>query len=258
MHFAATMAHENARSLRHLISLELWSQLNIFYNALTSLDREQVGLSRLSGVCAWIKEGCQLHTGIAEGTLLPRSGVVLLFLGQGVGAGGPGHPVARCEVYAAAAGACPARFGDGRQPVEHAAAFRRWLARLPARAPSRHEAGRHRRSFLLFNRAFPRSVNACVAQLRELLFVLVNVFGLDRLRPVAEATTLLDRDLGLTDSSRIVAGSVHDFVNDLQLRFQELTSDLGTAVFFAEPSLSASQAQSQTQTSSGTQTQSQG
>ena len=57
-------ARENARSIRHLISLETWVQLNVFYNWVASLTTRNVRLSELSPLCERIKEGVQLHSGI--------------------------------------------------------------------------------------------------------------------------------------------------------------------------------------------------
>lgn len=62
-------ARENARSIRHLISLETWVQLNVFYNWVTSITPRGLRLSELSRLCARIKEGVQLHSGIVTGTL---------------------------------------------------------------------------------------------------------------------------------------------------------------------------------------------
>jgi hypothetical protein len=61
-------ARENARSLRHLISVEVWSQLNVFYEFVRGLRARNIGIAELSPLCQAIKEGCQLHTGIIEGT----------------------------------------------------------------------------------------------------------------------------------------------------------------------------------------------
>jgi uncharacterized alpha-E superfamily protein len=62
-------ARENARALRHLISTEMWQQLNVFHRELSQLNRRDVTLPKLSRVCSRIKESCQMHTGVTEGTL---------------------------------------------------------------------------------------------------------------------------------------------------------------------------------------------
>jgi uncharacterized alpha-E superfamily protein len=62
-------ARENARSIRHLISLETWVQLNVFYNWVAGLTKRNLRLSEISRLCTRIKEGVQLHSGIVTGTL---------------------------------------------------------------------------------------------------------------------------------------------------------------------------------------------
>ena len=57
-----------ARTLRHLISTESWTHLNVFYNHLLTLTRRDIALPKLSQLCVMIKENCQLHAGIVEGT----------------------------------------------------------------------------------------------------------------------------------------------------------------------------------------------
>ena len=66
---AVRAARDNARMLRHLISTELWTHLNVFHNELSRLGPADLRLGRLSRLCMTIKERCQTHTGIAEGTL---------------------------------------------------------------------------------------------------------------------------------------------------------------------------------------------
>src|SRR5690606_24519361 len=49
--------------------LESWFQLNVFYNWIRSLGTRDLNLSQLSSLCTQIKEGCQLHFGIVNGTM---------------------------------------------------------------------------------------------------------------------------------------------------------------------------------------------
>jgi uncharacterized alpha-E superfamily protein len=61
-------ARENARTLRALISTEMWLQVNVFRGQITALAEADIAPDRLSAVCAMLKEGTQAHTGITEGT----------------------------------------------------------------------------------------------------------------------------------------------------------------------------------------------
>ena len=61
-------ARENARTLRALISTEMWLQINVFHARIRALSAADIAPEELSGVCAMLKEGVQSHTGITEGT----------------------------------------------------------------------------------------------------------------------------------------------------------------------------------------------
>ena len=65
---AIGLARENARTLRALISTEMWLQLNVFHAHIRALTEADLAPDRLSAVCAMLKEGTQAHSGITEGT----------------------------------------------------------------------------------------------------------------------------------------------------------------------------------------------
>jgi uncharacterized alpha-E superfamily protein len=65
---AIAAAKENARTLRALISTEMWLQINVFHSHIRALSSADLTPDRLSSVCAMLKEGAQEHVGISEGT----------------------------------------------------------------------------------------------------------------------------------------------------------------------------------------------
>ncbi|MCJ8355622.1 alpha-E domain-containing protein, partial [Novacetimonas hansenii] len=65
----ARCARENARVLRPLISTEMWMHLNVFTRWVVDLGPEDVVASYLSALCTRLKQDCQTHFGITEGTL---------------------------------------------------------------------------------------------------------------------------------------------------------------------------------------------
>jgi uncharacterized alpha-E superfamily protein len=60
---------ENARTLRALISTEMWLQINVFYGKIRALGPVNVTPDHFTSVCNMLKDGAQAHTGITEGTL---------------------------------------------------------------------------------------------------------------------------------------------------------------------------------------------
>ena len=65
---AIQLARENARTLRALISTEMWLQINVFHNRIRALREDDTAPERFSALCAMLKEGVQAHSGITEGT----------------------------------------------------------------------------------------------------------------------------------------------------------------------------------------------
>jgi uncharacterized alpha-E superfamily protein len=62
-------ARENARTLRALISTEMWLHINVFYAKIRALGPINIAPDHFTAVCNMLKEGTQAHTGITEGTL---------------------------------------------------------------------------------------------------------------------------------------------------------------------------------------------
>jgi uncharacterized alpha-E superfamily protein len=77
-------ARENARTLRAIISTEMWLQLNVFHSAILALGEEDVAPENLSRVCAFLKDSCQAHSGITEGTLYRDQGRHFYAIGRAI------------------------------------------------------------------------------------------------------------------------------------------------------------------------------
>lgn len=62
-------ARENARAIRHILSTEVWSALNVLYIEATNYDAEIALRTGASHYCRLVREGCQNLQGIAAGTM---------------------------------------------------------------------------------------------------------------------------------------------------------------------------------------------
>ncbi len=75
-------ARTNARTLRPLMSTEMWRQLNVFHRFVSRLTPEDLEGDALSRLCTKLKDGVQAHTGITEGTLYRDQGWYFYELGR--------------------------------------------------------------------------------------------------------------------------------------------------------------------------------
>ena len=139
---AVHAARENARALRPLISTEMWTQLNMLYNRLLALKPTDVAEEKLSGLCDWIKRGCDAHTGITAGTFYRDEGWCFYQLGAAIECADQTTRLldAKFLNFMAQDGPRP-RLGSRQLLLDGAAALGRRLPGVPPPPPARHGAG---------------------------------------------------------------------------------------------------------------------
>ena len=224
------MARENARSLRHLISTETWSHLNVFHNRLQRLYAEDLELSNLSRVCAGIKEDCQLHTGIIEGTGYRNQGWYAYQIGKQIERLDQTTRLLDInyhrllpEVDEAGSPLDASQWNTLLRSVAGYHAFRRVNPRgmQPAKVAE----------FLLFDLAFPRSVALCIQELDQLIGRLALLIGeTDTPIPTGTLEKLrrIGTEIGIDD---VLASGLHEFLDQIQADLITLTDQLGNALF---------------------------
>ena len=163
---AVSAARENARAIRHLISTESWTHLNVFNRTLQLLDENEVRPENLPRLCAMIKENCQTHAGITLGTFYQDQVFFFYFLGK--------H-IERADQTSRLIDMKYQRLAPGPEGVDDAVDAGEWTAVL--RSVAGYQAFRrvHPRglrpevvaAFLLYDNAFPRSVALCVEEIED-------------------------------------------------------------------------------------------
>ncbi len=245
-------ARLNARTLRPLISTEMWMQLNIFHRDMTAIAPESLQGDNLSRLCRLLKEGVQTHTGITEGTFFRDQGWLFYQLGRLIERADQTTRLLDIRYHLLVPAA-----GEERRVAE----LTQWGAVL------RGAAGYHafRRvapagfgpvdvvAFLLTDTAFPRSVLLCVEQMDWLLGQLRSRYGLRGTVPALERSEELRGALLGRPVERIIADGLHQFLDFVQRDLILLAGEIGTAFFrdwrpLLADAAGPSQSQSQSQT----------
>jgi uncharacterized alpha-E superfamily protein len=240
-------ARTNARTLRPLISTEMWMQMNVFHRDMLSISPEMLQGARLSRLCGRIKEGVQAHTGITEGTFFRDQGWLFYQLGRLIERADQTTRLLDIRYHLLVPVA-----GEERRVAE----LTQWGAVL------RGAAGYHafRRvappgftpadvvAFLLTDTAFPRSVALCVEQMEWLLGQLRGRYGLRGTVPALERVEELRAGLLGRPVDRLIADGLHHFLDGVQRDLILLAAEIGTAFFRDWRPLLESQSQSQSQT----------
>jgi uncharacterized alpha-E superfamily protein len=238
---AIRFARENARTLRPLISTEMWVQLNVFYNRLASLDAADLAPGNLVPLLASIKEACQTHAGITEGTFFRDQGWYFYQIGRYLERADQTTRLLDIKYHLLLPSildvGSPIDFSQWNALLRSAAGYHAYRRLHAASTTPARVAG-----FLLLNPAFPRSVHHCVREVGRLLGEVKSRYALRRGNDAAEELDRLQVLLGTLDISTVLREGLHEFLDSIQRQLIAVTRELSMAFFGYTPQ--ASQIQS--------------
>lgn len=227
---AMALARESARTLRHVISTEMWSQINMLNGRIQALRKRDVSPAKLSGVCAMIKEGCQAHAGITEGTLYRDAVWCFYQLGKAI---------ERCDQTSRLVD-----IGYRRAMIslrEEDARIVDSQLNTMLRSAAGYQAFRRRHTvrlhtdevvdFLLFDSDFPR---AMMTALNDAHATLLRLEGRHHITTSAAALKLLSElrlDVLKITAKDVLDSGLHGFIDDVQQRLIACTDALGSGCF---------------------------
>jgi len=227
---AIRCARENARTLRPLISTEMWVQLNVFYNWLVALTAADLVPGNLAALFATIKEACQTHTGITEGTFFRDQGWYFYQIGRYLERADQTTRLVDIKYHLLLPNisdvGSSVDVGQWHALLRSAAGYHAYRRLHAASTTPARVAG-----FLLLNTAFPRSVHHCVREVGRLLAEVKSHYGLRHGNDAAEELDRLRVLLGTLDVSTILRRGLHEFLDSIQCQLIAVTRELAIAFF---------------------------
>ena len=227
---AIRCARENARTLRPLISTEMWVQLNVFFNWLVALTAADLVPGNLAALFAAIKEACQTHTGITEGTFFRDQGWYFYQIGRYLERADQTTRLVDIKYHLLLPNisdvGSSVDVGQWHALLRSAAGYHAYRRLHAASTTPPRVAG-----FLLLNTAFPRSVHHCVREVGRLLAEVKSHYGLRHGNDAAEELDRLRVLLGTLDVSTILRRGLHEFLDSIQCQLIAVTRELAIAFF---------------------------
>ena len=227
-------ARENARTLRPLISTEMWVQLNVFYNRLTELSAEDLAPGNLAALFAMIKEACQTHTGITEGTFFRDQGWYFYPIGRYIERADQTTRLLDIKYHLLLPSpsdvGSPVDVSQWNALLRSAAGYHAYRRLHAASTTPARVAG-----FMLLNNAFPRSVHHCVREVGRLLGEVKSHHGLRNGNDAAEELDRLQAVLGTFEIAAILRSGLHEFLDSIQRQLMAVTRELSIAFFGYTP-----------------------
>ncbi|MEQ9608146.1 MAG: alpha-E domain-containing protein [Kiloniellaceae bacterium] len=231
---AVNQARSNARTLRPLISTEMWIQLNMLSNKLKSMPREELSEPRLTRFCTQVKEACQTHTGITEGTFYRDESWFFYQIGRALERADQTTRMLDVKYHLLLpkdeAVGSPLDVSHWNAVLRSAAGYHAFRRVQPSGMEPGDVAG-----FLLFHSRFPRSVRACVHDISNRLSQLRSSYrligGTKALEELDELRSVLD-DITV---DQVIDKGMHEFIDWIQIKLIRIHGELGAAYFGYSP-----------------------
>ena len=239
---AVRSARENARALRPLISNEMWTQVNVLHNRLGALGESALAAGNRARLFGQVKEACQTHVGVIEGTFYRGQGWHFCRLGRYIERADQTTRLLDIKYHLLLPGpvdvGSPLDVSQWNALLRSAAGYQAFRQLHPEGITPARVA-----EFLLLDGRFPRSVALCVREAGLLLDGLRSNYNLRGGTGAAEELDRLHSVLNTVSIGEILKKGLHEFLDLLQRQFIAVTADLSDT-FFGHGTQSQSQSQS--------------
>ncbi len=239
-------ARENARSVREIISSEMWLQLNRFYLMVTSAAGPSGGLQNPQEFFDAVKQASHLFTGITDATMTQGEAWHFSRLGRMLERADKTSRILDVKYFLLLRSA---------EDVGTAFDDLQWAAVLRSASAFEMYRKRHGRispkgvvDFLMLNREFPRAIQFCLLAGRDSLHAISGTpLGTFR-HPPEKLLGQLCSDLSFTTVDEIVKRGLHEYLDDLQTKMNQVSDGIFQTFFaFRSPAPARRSARSFTQ-----------
>lgn len=222
-------ARENARSVREIISSEMWLQLNRVYLMVNAAAQNRAGLANPQDFYDEVKQASHLFTGITDATMTQGEAWHFSRLGRMLERADKTSRILDVKYFLLLRSA-----EDVGTPFDDI----QWVAVL--RSASAFEMYRKRQGrispkgvvdFLLLDREFPRAIHFCLLAARDSLHAISGT-PLGTFRHSAEKLLgQLCSELSFTTVDEIIRHGLHEYVDDLQDRVNQVGAGIFETFF---------------------------
>ncbi|HEY9736404.1 MAG TPA: alpha-E domain-containing protein [Trichocoleus sp.] len=225
-------ARENARSVREIISSEMWEQVNSFY-LMVKDAAEAVSLADVHTFFPEVKLASHLFAGVMDATMAHNEGWHFGLLGRLLERADKTARILDVKYYIL----LPS-LSDVGTPLDDL----QWIALLKsASAYEMYRKCQYRitpnsvTEFLILNREFPRSIQFCVLQAEKSLHQITGTQSGTWRLPSDRTIGRLRSELDYVTMDEIVNQGLHEFLDGLQLRLNEVGNAIYEDFFALQP-----------------------
>jgi uncharacterized alpha-E superfamily protein len=224
-------ARENARSVREIISSEMWEQLNEFYLMVNSAAADAGSRSDPQVLFAKVRRGGHLFTGVTDATMTHNESWNFCRLGRMLERADKTSRILDVKYFLLLPTA--ADVGTTSDDIQWAAVLRSASAFEMYRKSHGRIARDRIVHFLLFEKEFPRAIQYCLVRARESVHAISGTpEGMFRY-PVERLLGELCSELAYARIETIILAGLHEYLDRLQTKMNEVGNGISETFFAA-------------------------
>lgn len=223
-------ARENARSVREIISSEMWEQVNTFYLMVHAPDSAQRARESPHSFFTEVKVASHLLSGLTEATMSHGEAWHFCRLGRLLERADKTSRLLDVKYFLLLPKASDV--GTPFDDIQWAAVLRSTSALEMYRKRYGRIAPDRVADFLLLDREFPRAVHYCLIKAEESLHAITDTPPGTFRNPAEQRLGQLRSELGYARVDDILAEGLHEFLDGLQIKLN-LVGDAIFDTFFA-------------------------
>jgi uncharacterized alpha-E superfamily protein len=224
-------ARENARSVREIISSEMWEQLNTFYLMVNAAAADDGSRTDPQHLFASVKMARHLFTGVTDATMTHNESWHFCRLGRMLERADKTSRILDVKYFLLLPTA--ADVGTTSDDIQ-------WAAVLRSASAFEMYRKRHGRivperivEFLMVETDFPRAIHYCLVRARDCVHAISGTpAGIFRY-PVERLLGELCSELTYARIEKIIAAGLHEYLNDLQTKINNVGDGVAETFFAA-------------------------
>lgn len=230
-------ARENARQVREIITSSMWQQINEYYLFVRDNGENVQAIESLNRYFLQVRRGASTFMGLTDSTMIRGEAYHFYQLGQMLERADKTSRILDVKYFILLRSA--AEVGS---PIDHV----QWGAVLRSATAFemyRQECGRISPfrvvDFLLFSHHFPRSVRYCIQKAQESLYGISKTPEGQVRNDVERSLGSLCSDLTYTRAETVVEAGLHEYLDRLQNRLNEVGTEVHQTYFASKAPVAA-------------------
>lgn len=226
-------ARENARSIREIISSEMWEHLNHFYLELIKEESIKMALEDPDRFFNIIKMRSHLFTGLMDSTLSHGEAWNFARIGMMIERADKTSRILDVKYFMLLP-----QVDLVNTPIDNI----QWISVLRSasafemyRKEFHHITPRNVANFLIFDKQFPRSIYHCISKAQICLHRIAGSPNGSVTNNAEKQLGRLMADLEYTDIDEVIESGLHEFLDNLQTRLNMMGGTIGTTFFNIKP-----------------------